>query len=114
MIADMLNNKNINPTVTGWFIRERKLNISRAFITQCYFALPKSIRLNPTHCFIIKTSNKWELQQTVFNHSSDIDFKDFMNLYKKMYWKTIFFLVIDATLTSDNPLRFRNNLLEII
>ena len=83
MIADMLNNKNINPIVTGWFIRGRKLNISRAFITKCYFALPKSIRLNSTHCFIIKISNKWELQQIVFNHLSDIDFKDFMNLYKK-------------------------------
>ena len=42
------------------------------------------------HYFSIKIQSKQELQQTVFNHSPDIDFKDFMNLYKKMYCKTIF------------------------
>ena len=58
--------------------------------------------------------NKWELQQIVINHSSDINFKDYMNLYKKCTEKPYSFLVIDATLASDNPLRFRKNLLERI
>ena len=40
----------------------------------------------------MKISNKGELQQIAFSHSSDIDFKDFMNLYKK-YHKTIFFFI---------------------
>ena len=39
----------------------------------------------------MKIPNKRELQQTAFNHPSDIDFKDFINLYKKTYWKIIFF-----------------------
>ena len=34
MIAAMLNNKKLNPIVTEFFIRERKLNISLVFITQ--------------------------------------------------------------------------------
>ena len=54
--------------------------------------------------------NKQELQKITFNHSSDTDFKDFMNLYKKCTAKPYSFLVIGATLTSDNPLRFRKNL----
>ena len=58
--------------------------------------------------------NKWELQQVAFNHLSDIDFKNFMNLYKKCTAKPYSFLVIDATLASDNPSRFRKNLLERI
>ena len=58
--------------------------------------------------------NKRELQQIVFNHSSDIDFKDFMNLYKICTSKRYYFLVIDATLASDNTLRFIKNLLERI
>ena len=91
MIADMLSNKKLNPIVTELFIRGRKLNISLVFITQSYFAVPKNIRLNSTHYFIMKIQSKQELQQTAFNHSSDIDFKDFMNLYKKTYCKTIFF-----------------------
>ena len=49
MIADMLNNKKLNPIVTELFIRCRKLNISLVFITQSYFAVPKNIRLNSTH-----------------------------------------------------------------
>ena len=60
----------------------------------------------------MKIANKHEPQQIAFNHSSDIDFKGFMNLYKKYTAKPYSFLVIDATLASDNPLRFRKNLLE--
>ena len=58
--------------------------------------------------------NKRELQQIVYNHSSDIVLKDFMNLYKKCSSKPYSFLIIDATLVSDNPVRFRKNLLERI
>ena len=61
----------------------------------------------------MKIPNRKELQQISFNHLSDIDFRDFMNLYKKCTAKP-FVLVIDATLTSDSPLRFRKNLLEWI
>ena len=62
----------------------------------------------------MKISSKKELQQVAFNHSSDIDFKDFMNLYKKCTAKPYSFLVIDATLASDNSSRFRKIFLERI
>ena len=80
MIADMLNNKKLSPIVTELFIRGRKLNI-----------------------YIMKIHNKRELQQIAFNHSSDIDFNDSMNLSKIIFAKPYYFLVIDATLRSDNP-----------
>ena len=82
MIADMNNNKKLNPVVTELFIRDRKLGISIVFITQSYFKLPKDVRINSTHFFIMKISSKRELQQTALNHSSDIDFKDFMKIIK--------------------------------
>ena len=82
MIADMLSNKKLNSIVTELFIRGRKLNISLVFTTQSYFAVPKNIR-NSTHYFIMKILNKLEVQQIAFNHSSDIEFKFFVNLYKK-------------------------------
>ena len=112
MIADMINNNNkLNPIVTELFIRCRKFNISIIFITQSYFKVPKDLRLNSTHFFTMKIPNKRELQQIALNHSSDIDFKDFMNIYKKYTKEPYSFLVNDATLPSDNPLRFRKNLL---
>ena len=77
MISDMINNNKLNPT--GLFIRGRELNISIVFITQSYFKVPKDVRLNSTHFFIMKIPNKRELQKIALNHSSDIDFKDFMN-----------------------------------
>ena len=80
MIADMINNKKLNPIVTELFVRGRKLNISIVFITQSYFKVPKGVRLNSTHFFIMKILNKRELQQIALNHSSDIDFKDFMKM----------------------------------
>ena len=64
--------------------------------------MPKNIRLNSTHYFIMKSRNKREPQETVFNHSSDIDCKDFINLYKKCTTEPYSFLVIDGTLASDN------------
>ena len=76
--------------------------------------MPKKIKLNATHYFVIKIPNKRELQQIAFNHSSDIDFNDFMNLYKKCTAKPYSSLVIDATVVSDNPLYFRNSILERI
>ena len=111
MIADMINNNKLNPIVTELFIRARKLNIPIVFITQSYFKVPKDVRLNSTHFFIMKIPNKRELRQIALNHSSDIDFKDFMNIYKKCTKEPYSFLVNDTTLPSDNPLRLRKNLL---
>ena len=94
MIADMLSNKKLNSTVTELFVRCRKINIFLVFITQSYFAIPKNIKLNSTHYFIMKIPNERELQQIAFNHSSDIEFQGFMNLYKKCTAKSYSFLVI--------------------
>ena len=104
MIADMINNNKLNPIVTELFIRGRKLDISIVFITQSYFKVPKDF-------FIMKIPNKRELQQIALNHSSDIDFKDFMNIYEKSTKEPYSFLVNNKTLPPDNPLRFRKNLL---
>ena len=67
----------------------------------------ETIRLNVTYYFIMKILNKKELQQIASNHSSDIDFKDFMKLCKDYTKEPYSFLVNDTTLSSDNPLRFR-------
>ena len=111
MIADMINNKKINSVITKFFIRDRKLNISHVFITQPY--VPKDVRLNSTHFFIMKIPNKRKLQQIAINHSSDINTKDFANIYRKCTAEPYSFLVNDTTLASDNPLRFRKNLFNI-
>ena len=73
--------------------------------------MPKTTRLNATHYFIMKIPSKRELQHIASNHSSDIDFKDFMKLYKDYTKEPYSFLVNDMILSSDNPLRFRKNLL---
>ena len=62
----------------------------------------------------MRIPNNRELQQIPFNHSSDIDFEEFVNLYKKYTAKLYSFLLIDTTLASDISSRFRKNLLERI
>ena len=96
MIADMINNKKLSSIVIQLFAKCRKLNISLVFITQSYFRVPKGDRLLFTHFFIMKITNKRELQQIALN--------------KKCTAEPYSFLVDDATLKSDNPLRFRKNL----
>ena len=61
MIANMLSNKKLDPTVTVLFIRRRKLNISLAFIIESYFAGLENIRLTSIHYFVTKIPNKREL-----------------------------------------------------
>ena len=84
MIVDMINNKKLNSIISELFIKSRKLNFSIAFLTQSYFKVPKDARLNSTHFFIMKISNKAELQQIALNYSSDIVFKDFIMIYKNV------------------------------
>ena len=101
MIADMISNKKLNSIVN------EKINISLVFITQSYFKVPKDVRLNTSHFFIAKIPNKRELQQIAINHSSDINTKDFANIYRKCTAEPYSFLINDTTLASNNPLRFR-------
>ena len=68
IIADMINNKKFNPVVIELFIKGRKLGISIFFITQSYFKVPEDVRLNSTHFFIMKITNKRRLQQIALNH----------------------------------------------
>ena len=90
MSVDMLSNKKLNPLVTKLIIRGRKLNISLVFITQSHFIVPKNIRLNSTHYFIMRTPNKQEFQKIVFDHSSNIDYQEFTILYKECTAKPFF------------------------
>ena len=113
MIDNLINKKKLNSIGTELFIRGRKLSIFLVFIMQSYFKVPKNVRQNTTHFFIMKIPNKRELQQIALNHSSDINFKDFIAIYKKCTAEPHSFLVNDATLASDNPLRFKKNILNI-
>ena len=77
MIADIMTNKKFQAIIKELFIRCRKLNISLVFITQSYFSVPKNVRLNSTHFFIMKINDKRELQNIAINHSADIIVKIF-------------------------------------
>ena len=107
MIADMINNKKLNSIVIEMFIRSRKLNISLVFITKSYFRVTKDVRLSSTHFFVMKIPNKIDLQQITLSSSSDIDFKDFIKIYKKCTAEPYSFSVDNAALKSYNPLKFR-------
>ena len=111
IIADIMTNRKFQAIIKELFIRCRKLNISLAFITQSYFFVTKEVRLNSTHYLIMKTQNKRELQNTGTNHSAEIDYKDFMKIYRKCTSELYSFLTIDTTLRASDPLRFRKNLL---
>ena len=79
----MLTNKKFNPVVTELFIRGRKSNISLVSFYEILFCCTKKSYTKFHALFYYENFKQRELQQIAFNHSSDIDFKDFMNLYKK-------------------------------
>ena len=114
MIADIMTNKKFQAIINELFIRCRKLNILLVFITQSYFSVPKDVRLNSTHYFIMKVNNKRELQNIAINHSAHIDHKDFMKIYREYTKEPYNFLTINTALPSSNPLRFRANLFDTL
>ena len=64
------------------FIRCRKVNISLCFLTQSFFSVPNGVRLNCTHYILFKLNNRRELQNTAIDHPADIDYKDFIKIYR--------------------------------
>ena len=111
MIEGIMTKKKFQAIIKELFIRCRKLNISLVFITQSYFSVPKDVRLNSTHYLIMKINNKRELENTKRSYSADIDYKDFVKIYRKCTKESFSFLIIDKTLPASDPLRFRKNLL---
>ena len=83
MVADIMDNKKFQAIIKELFIRCRKLNISLVFITQSYFSVPKDVRLNSTHYLIMKINNRKELQNIARDHSSDIYYQDFVEIYRE-------------------------------
>ena len=114
MIADIMTNKKFQSIIKELFIRCRKLNISLVFITQSYFFVSKDVRLNSTHYLIMKINNNRELRNIATNHSTDIDYQDFMKIYRECIKESCSFLTINTTLPSSNSLRFRKNLFDTL
>ena len=96
VIADIMSNKKFQAIIKELFIRCRKLNISLVFITQSYFSVPKDVRLNLTHYLIMKIYNRKELENIAITHSADIDYNDFVKIYRKYTKERYSFLIIDT------------------
>ena len=113
MILDIMTNKKFQAIIKELFIRCRQFNISLVFITHYYFSVWKEVRLNSAYYLKMKIYNKRELQQIANNHSADIDYKDFIKIYRKCTTDQYSFLTIGTTLASNNSLRFRKNSLKM-
>ena len=111
MIADIMTNKKFQQILEELFTRSRKINISLVFISKSYFFVPKNVRLNCMHYYIMKISNQIELSNIAQNHTSDIVYKDFLKMYCNYTKKTFDFFTIENTLPSDNSLKYHQNLL---
>ena len=97
-IADIMTNKRFQTIIKELFIRCRKLNISLVFITQSYFSVPKDVRLNTTHYFIMKINNRRELKNIAWSYcrhfkTLNIFRHDYQDFYKenlqRLYKRTI-------------------------
>ena len=96
------------------FIRCRKVSILLVFITQSYFSVPKDVRLNSTHYLIMKINKKREIENIAINYSADIDYQDFIKIYRECTKEPYKFLTIDTTLPASDPSRFRKNLFDFL
>ena len=112
MTVNIMTNKKFQAIIKELFIRCRKLNISLVFITQSYFSVTKDVRLNSSHYLIMKINNRKELQNIEIDHSTDIDYKDFVKNYRKCTKDPYNFFTIDTTLPVSDSLWFRKNVFD--
>ena len=101
IISHVMSDKKAQQILKELFIRCRKLNIALCFLTQSYFSVPKDVRLNCTHYIIFKSNNKRKLQNVAINHSVDIDYKDFIKIYRNCTKEPFNFLPTDTTKPVD-------------
>ena len=78
----VISNRSAHQILKYLFIRCKQLNISLCFLTQSYFSVPKDVRLNCIHYILFKLNNRKELRNIAINHSTDIDYKDFVKIYR--------------------------------
>ena len=97
IISHVMSDKKAQQILKELFIRCRKLNIALCFLTQYYFSVPKDVRLNCTHYIIFKSNNKRKLQNIAINHSVDIDYKDFIKIYRNCTKEPFNVLPTDTT-----------------
>ena len=107
MISHVMSDKKAQQVLKELFIRCRKLDISLCFLTQSYFSVPKDVTLNCNHYINFKLNNKREIQNIDINHSSVIDYKDFVKIYKNSTKEPYNFFTINTTLPADK--RFKKN-----
>ena len=107
MVSHIKSDKKAQKLLLNLFIQCRKLNTSLCFLTQSYFSVPKNVRLNWTQYITFKLNNKRELRNIAINHSADIDYKDFVKIYRDCTKEPYNFLTIDTTQPVDQ--RFKKN-----
>ena len=90
----------------------QKTKYFTCFYYSIFFSVPKDVRLNSIHYLIMKINSKRELQNIAINHSADLDYNDFMKIYRECTKEPFNFLTIDTTLPTSDPLRFRKKLFD--
>ena len=111
MIADIEYNKKFLKMIKELFYRGRKMNISIAFITQCYFRALKDPRLNSTHYILMKIDNKKEFKSIAEEKSGNVDYMDFFKMYNYCTSEPYSFMTIDAR--PNASMVFRKNFPEL-
>ena len=101
MVSHVMSNKKAQQVLKDLFIGGKKLNVSLEFLIQSCFSVPKDVRLNCTHYFIFKLNNNRELQNIAINHSADINYKDFVKIYRNCTKEPYSFVTIDTTQSVD-------------
>ena len=62
----------------------------------------------------MKTNNKRELENIAINHSADIDYQDFIKIYRECTKEQYNFLTIDTTLPVSDRLRFFKKIISFL
>ena len=100
--------------IEEYFIRARKIakGISIMYLTQSYFGVPKTIRINLNYMILKKLSSLRDLNLIMSDYNLGVDKNKLLSIYEYCTDKSTDFLLLDLDNTAEN--RYRHNLLEVI
>lgn len=108
---DLVLENNLKPIIE-YYIRARKQNVSVIFLSQTYYGIPKTIRINSNYIVILKLSGMKDIKMILSEFSLGVSKEVLLDMYNYATSQAMNAFIIDVSASPDKM--FRRNFTEYL